>query len=162
MLKRFEKILSLYEDFSVHKGALSGGEGFFDYMAPSSLHSDITCFAYGIRKTMSCLGIRKHPAQSLMTLTREELDRRFYVKLTASLFRWQSFVCGIEISVNGKSAYENSREFFENVNIGWPTIYIPLDGKLLKEGENTLIVFETEGAVCDPTVEFVDKPELGE
>ena len=145
MLKRFEKILSLYEDFSVHKGALSGGEGFFDYMAPSSLHSDITCFAYGIRKTMSCLDIRRNPAQSLVTLTRETLGRRFYVKLTASLFHWQSFVCGIEITVNGKIAYENSREFFENVNIGWPTIYIPVDGKLLKEGENIVVLKQTGG-----------------
>ena len=40
------------------------------------------------------------------------------------------------------------------------TLFVP--GSILKEGENTLIIFETEGAVCDPTVEFVDKPELGE
>jgi beta-galactosidase len=40
------------------------------------------------------------------------------------------------------------------------TLFVP--GSILKEGENTLVVFETEGAVCDPTVEFVDKPELGE
>lgn len=39
------------------------------------------------------------------------------------------------------------------------TLFVP--GALLKEGQNTLIVFETEGKVADPTVEFVNKPELG-
>ena len=145
MLKRFETILSLYEDFSVHKGSLSGGEGFFDYMAPSSLHSDITCFAYGIRKTMSCLDVRRNPAQSLVALQREELERRFYLKLTACLFRWECCSCGIEVTVNGMPAYENSREFFENVNVGWPTVYIPLDGKLLRAGENAIVLKQTGG-----------------
>ena len=39
------------------------------------------------------------------------------------------------------------------------TLFVP--GSILKEGENTLIVFETDGAISDPTVEFVDKPEIG-
>ena len=39
------------------------------------------------------------------------------------------------------------------------TLFVPKS--VLKEGENTLIVFETDGAISDPTVEFVDKPEIG-
>lgn len=145
MLKKFESILSLYEDFRTHKGTLSGGEGLFDYMAPSSLHSDITSFAYGIRKAMSCLNIHRDVAQSRVTLGEEDRNRRFYLKLTACLQPWESCTCGVEITVNGQKAYENSREFFENVNLGWPTVYIPLDGKLLRAGENTVILRQTGG-----------------
>lgn len=145
MLKKFNKILSLYEDFRVHKGTVSGGEGFFDYMAPSSRHSDITCFAYGIRKTMSCLNIRKNPAQSSVTLKDDDFQRRFYLKLTACLFRWECYTCGISVTVNGQKAYESEKEFFENVNIGWPTVYIPLDNGLLREGENEIILSQTGG-----------------
>lgn len=39
------------------------------------------------------------------------------------------------------------------------TLFVPKS--VLKEGKNTLIVFETEGAVTRPTVEFVKKPVLG-
>lgn len=145
MLKKFESILALYEDFRTHKGTLSGGEGFFDYMAPSSLHSDVTGFAYGIRKAMSCLNIQAHPAHSIMALQPEDLQRRFYLKLTACLFRWECCTCGIEITVNGQRAYTNGREFFENVNLGWPTVYIPIDSSLLHAGENTVILHQTGG-----------------
>ena len=134
MLKRFESILALYEDFRIHKGQLSGGEGFFDYMAPSRIHSDITAFAYGIRKTMSCIDVRKKDAQSTVALGSEELGRRFYLKLTACLFRRECCTCGIRVAVNGQTAYENGEEFFENVNLGWPTVYIPLDSSLLRSG----------------------------
>lgn len=145
MLKKFESILALYEDFRSHPGVLSGGNGFFDYQAPSSIHSDITCFAYGIRTTMSCIDISDRGAQSTVTLQPRDLSRRFYLKLTACLFRWECCTCGIEIAVNGVNAYENSREFFENVNLGWPTVYIPLDSNLLRAGENTITLTQTSG-----------------
>lgn len=145
MLKRFERILSLYEDFKHHKGTLSGGDGIFDYMAPSSLHSDITSFAYGIRKSMACVNIGHAPAESTVVLTPEDLSRRFYLKLTACLFDWESYTCGIEVAVNGQKAYENGKEFFENVNLGWPTVYIPLGADLLRAGENTLALTQTGG-----------------
>lgn len=38
------------------------------------------------------------------------------------------------------------------------TLFVPKS--VLKEGKNTLIVFDSEGAVPAPSVEFVDKPEL--
>lgn len=145
MLEKFESILSLYEDFRSHKGVLSGGDGFFDYMAPSSLHSDITCFAYGIRKAMPCISLQSHPARSVVTLDQQDLQRRFYLKLTACLHPWESYTCSIALSVNGTAAYENAREFFENVNLGWPTVYIPIDEKLLRAGENILTLTQTAG-----------------
>ena len=39
------------------------------------------------------------------------------------------------------------------------TLFVPKS--VLKEGRNVLILFDSEGAGADPTVEFVDKPELG-
>lgn len=39
------------------------------------------------------------------------------------------------------------------------TLYVPFS--VLKSGENELIIFEAEGVKGEPTVEFVDKPELG-
>lgn len=144
-MKKFDKILGLYEDFRCHKGNLTGGNGLFDFQAPSSRHSDITCFAYGIRKTMSCMDISKNTGISKVLLKREDLKRRFYLKLTACLFRWECCTCGIEIIVNGQKAYENPREFFENVNLGWPTVYIPIDSDLLQEGDNQIVVRQTGG-----------------
>ena len=38
------------------------------------------------------------------------------------------------------------------------TLFVPKS--VLKEGENNLVVFDSEGPVTSPTVEFTDKPEL--
>lgn len=161
-MKKFEKILSVYEDFHCHKGKLSGGNSFFDYQAPSSLHSDITCFAYGIRKTMPCMDISKNAGVSKIMLQKTDLNRRFYLKLTACLFRWECCSCGIEITVNGKRTYTNDREFFENVNLGWPTVYIPMDARLLREGENTILLQQTGGdtALLVSVLDLISLPEI--
>lgn len=165
-MEKISEILALYEGFACHQGALSGGKGFFDYMAPSSLHSDITCFAYGIRKRMSCIDIREAPAVSLVELEKKDLSRRFYLKLTACLFDWEKYVCGIALWVNGTPAYENREEFFENVNLGWPTIYIPLDAALLKPGRNELLLRQTGGetALLVSVMELISLPgrEIGQ
>ena len=137
-MKMQEKILSFYEDFKLHSGELYGKDGFFDYRTPASLHSDVTVFAYGIPETESCLSLEKHPCQSKIKLLQEDLSRRFYIKLKACLFKYTEYICPITIHVNGEKVYENDREFFETVNLGWPTIYIPLDSKFLKAGENTI------------------------
>ena len=134
------EILSLYENLVLHKGALSGPEGFFAYQAPDSIHSFITAFAYGIRETQECVSLQNHPCTSLVQLRGEELNRRFYVKLKACIFRWREYVCPISITINGKLAYQNHRELFENVNLGWPVVYIPVDSALLKEGENEIVL----------------------
>ena len=135
-----KEILGLYEDFKLHEGILSGPEGFFDYQAPDSIHSDITAFAYGIRETQSCVSLKNHPCTSLVTLKKSDLGRRFYVKLKACIFNWREYVCPIKLTVNGQEAYQNSREFFENVNLGWPVVYIPVDAALFKAGENEIVL----------------------
>ena len=137
-------ILSLYEDFKLHTGKLSSPEGFFDYCAPDSIHSFITAFAYGIRETQSCVSLNNYPCTSRVKLCKADLGRRFYVKLKACIFNWREYVCPIEIKINGQAAYQNDREFFENVNLGWPVVYIPVDGALLKAGENEIMLSQGE------------------
>ena len=39
------------------------------------------------------------------------------------------------------------------------TLYVP--ASLLKKGKNELILFENDGLKDEPTVEFVDKSDLG-
>ena len=145
-MTKMNEILSLYENLVLHKGVLSGPEGFFDYQAPDSIHSFITAFAYGIRETQSCVSLRNHPCTSIVMLGKEDLGRRYYVKLKACIFNWREYVCPIEIKINGKVAYQNDREFFENVNLGWPVIYIPVDAALLQEGENEIVLSQGEFA----------------
>lgn len=141
-----EKILSLYEDFLLHKGELFGPEGFFDYQAPDSIHSEVTAFAYGIREIQSCVSLKNHTCTSRVELKEAELSRRFYVKLKACIFNWREYICPIEIKINGQVAYQNDREFFENVNLGWPVVYIPVDAALLKAGENEIAISQGEFA----------------
>lgn len=145
MNPKYEKILSYYEDIKLHTGTLSGKEGFFDFQPPSSLHSEVTAFAYGIREKKSAVSLGNYPCTSVVMLSETDLTRRFYIKLQAQLFKWEKYICGIKISVNGKDFYKNDREFFENVNLGWPTVYIPVDEGLLKAGENTVEITQTSG-----------------
>lgn len=145
MKTKYEKILSYYEELKLHKAKLSGKEGFFAYQSPSSLHSEVTSFAYGIRETRNCLSLKNTFCISTVVLDEKDVSRRFYIKLKACLFDWHKYVCGIKITINGKLAYENSREFFENVNLGWPTVYIPIKSILLKSGENIIKICQTGG-----------------
>lgn len=139
-MMKMADILSLYEDFKIHPGTLSGPDGFFDYCAPDSIHSEVTAFAYGIRETQSCVSLKNHPCTSIVTLKQADLSRRFYIKLKACIFNWREYICPIEIKINGQVAYQNHREFFENVNLGWPVVYIPVDAALLKVSENEIIL----------------------
>lgn len=145
-MEKMDQILSLYEDFKLHKGELNGPEGFFDYQEPDSIHSFITAFAYGIREIQSCVSLKRYPCVSVVTLDKADLSRRFYIKLKACIFNWREYICPIEIKINGKIAYQNDREFFENVNLGWPVVYIPIDSALLQEGENEIILSQGEFA----------------
>lgn len=156
MKYKYRKILDLYENFKLHRGELSGKEGFFDYQAPTSIHSGVTAYAYGIKETNSCLSLLKYNCESRIILNKNDLKRRFYIKLKAQLFDWTKEVCEIAININGTLAYKNDSEFFENVHVGWPTIYIPIDGALLKVGENIIEI----NAHADDTYLMVTKLDL--
>ena len=142
MKKSFSEILAYYEDFKSFNGCFKEGTVLTDYVAPSSLHSDITSFAYGKVKGAKCVDISKGNAlEVLYTLKKEDIEERhFYIKLTACLFDWTAYINDLSIAINGKEVYENKREFFENVNLGWPTLYIPVSADELKVGENKVCI----------------------
>ena len=145
MNSNYNKILSYYEDIKLHTGKLYSKEGFFDYQPYSSLHSEVTSFAYGIREKKSAVSLRNYPCISAVSLNDADLTRRFYIKLQAQLFKWEKYICGVSICVNGKEFYCNDREFFETVNLGWPTVYIPVPTELLKFGRNEIEITQTSG-----------------
>ena len=157
-----KSILALYEDFLLHPGELSGGDGFFDYRTPESLHSDITSFAYGLAEVQSCVSLENHPCISTVSLDASQLSRRFYIKLKACLFRYQAYICPITIRVNGRIAYEDPRAFFETVNLGWPTVYIPVANDFLQAGDNIIEVSqgEWETALLVSKVDLLSLPEI--
>lgn len=161
-MTKMTDILSLYENIKLHEGSLSGPEGFFDYQAPDSIHSDVTVFAYGIREIQSCVSLKRYPCRSVVTLDKADLSRRFYIKLKACIFNWREYICPIEIKINGKVAYQNQREFFENVNLGWPTVFIPINAALLKEGENEISLSQGEFAseLLVSKVDLLSLPEI--
>ena len=165
MQNRFGNILAFYEDLRLHHGSLWGKEGAFTYQSPSSLHSSVTSFAYGIREVRNCFSAERYPCISKVLLEPQDLCRRFYVKLKACLFNWKRYVAPISITVNGSVAYSNDAEFFENVNLGWPTVYIPIPNTLLKEGENIIEIAEGEAAktaLLITTVDLLSLPPMQE
>ena len=104
MKNKYKKLLSLYEDFRLHKGQLSGKEGFFDYQSTSSLHSSVSAFAYGIREKNSCVSLKNYSCESHVYLKNSDLKRRFYIKIKAQLFDWRKYAASICIDINKKSA----------------------------------------------------------
>ena len=138
------EMLKLYEDFKLHKGELSHSDGIFTYVAPDSIHSWHTVLANGIREAKDCVALYNGGAVSKVQVEKEDLNnRRFYIRLKACLYIWKKYVCGIEIYVNGKLVHKNDEEFMENVNLGWPVMYYPIDSSVLSEGENIIEIKQT-------------------
>lgn len=162
MKRKYEKILSAYEDFKWHYGNLSSETGFFEYCSPSSIHSDVTSYAYGIRETQTCCSIQKANCVSYIDICKKDLNRRFYLKLKACLFDWKTYICGIEIKANGKVFYVNDREFFDNTNLSWPTTFIPIENSFLKEGRNVIEISQRSGEsyLLVSKMDIISLPEI--
>lgn len=140
MKGNIEKILGYYEDFHVHEGKIDGIENGREFVAPSSLHSSVTTFAYGKALSRKCVDISGGtPVCAHIRLTQEEIKSRwFYIKWTACLWDWEKHENDLKISVNGVSVYENAHAFFENVNLGWCSQYVACPAGLLQVGENEI------------------------
>ena len=147
-MKELNEIISYYEDFQTYKGEIDGiisiGR---EFVAPSSIHSGVTTFAYGKALSRRCVDISSgEPLFVRIFLKKEDLfEKRFYIKITACLFDWEKYENDLAISVNGVPVYADKHAFFENVNLGWPTQYIPVSLDILKDGENE-IVLQTENS----------------
>lgn len=81
MKEALEKLLEYYEDFSVFKGEIDGMKDCGkEFVAPSSIHSNVTTFAYGKALSRRCVDISNgNAARVTVRLSKEDLSkRRFY------------------------------------------------------------------------------------
>ena len=156
-------IFGYYEDFSLYEAQLQVAEdAWFDYVAPSSMHSGITQWAYGTRVTRRCVSLsRRGAVEATVTLPRG-IDR-YWVKLTVCLKEWQKYWNDVAVSVNGQVIAHKEQELFENVNLGWPGLYYPVPAEVMRDGKNTIAVStaDTSGAgLLLASVEVVSLPAI--
>lgn len=132
------KIIDFYENINVYDGELScDNKRQFDYKVPSSIHSEITEWAYGKIITRSCFDISDR-TELIAKFDIADNEKRFKLKIVGCLKEWKKCVIDIEIKVNGALAYKNIEELFENVNLGWPSIYFDINSHLFNKGENRI------------------------
>ena len=140
--KNINKIIDYYEDFSTYKGEILGMEKGEVFVAPSSIHSDVTTFAYGKALSRQCVDISNgEPLSVKVFLAQEDIKtRRFYIKLTACLRDWTKYENDLKITLNGVTLYKNKQTFFENVNLGWCSQYFVCPAQTLRAGENEIVL----------------------
>lgn len=163
-MKEKNETIAYYEDFQTVRGEIDGmEENGKDFVAPSSLHSDVTTFAYGKALSRRCIDISNgKPLRVKVYLEKENIiNRRFFIKLTACLFEWKKYENDLKISANGIPMYENKHVFFENVNLGWCTQYFPVSLDMLYEGQNEIVLQtanESGGGLLISVVDLVSLP----
>ena len=131
-------IVNLYENIIKHEVSIGCcGREKIKYVAPSSLHSCVTDWAYGKRIERQCFDISDGTVLT-GTFALDKVSARFKIKLNACMPDWQKYVNDITISVNGKKIFSQDKVFFENVNLGWPTQYFDLPVDALTVGDNII------------------------
>ena len=80
----YEDIIKYYEDIKTYDAELSGEK--FSFVADSSIHSDVTKFAYGKALERECVDLAElgKIETRVMLDNGAEKNRRFYVKITDS------------------------------------------------------------------------------
>ncbi|MBQ8254868.1 MAG: beta-galactosidase trimerization domain-containing protein [Clostridia bacterium] len=111
----------------------------FSYVSKTSIHSEVTDWAYGEALERECISI-DNGKEAKGEATLENTDRRFFLKIIACMPNWQEYVLPLTVTVNGKTVYENKEAFFEQVNLGWPALYVELPENALVKGKNTFVV----------------------
>lgn len=163
-VREYNNIISYFEDFKVHDCELEKLST-FEFVAPSSLHSGITTYAYGKALSRECVDIGNRGFLTAKTDIREcdVKGRRFLLKITACLENWEIFYNDIKITVNSKPLYRNERELFENVNLGWPSVYYAVPEEFMNIGENTVYIEtanKSGAGLYISAVSFVSLPEI--
>lgn len=158
----FADILSCYEDIRYFDAEITGKK--FSYAAKSSIHSDVTTFAYGKVLSRDCVDLAENgKAQAVLNLSAEDIkDRRFCIKITACMPQWKKYENDLTLVINGIKVFSGIA-FFENVNLGWPSLYFPVGDNILQTGENKIeICCEdlTEAGLFLSCVRLVSLPEF--
>ncbi len=140
------KILKLYEDvtssavtfdFNKHK--------VFEYGSNTSLHSDITTWAYGEYLKRDCIDISSGKTLKGEFFCEDD-HKRYFLKIIACLPEWQKYINSLKVVLNGNTVYDSDRAFFEQVNLGWPAVYIELPENAVKLGENSVELSTTNSS----------------
>ena len=161
-----KKIIDLYEDIDFTEIALHGnGANRTRFKAPSSLHSVVTDWAYGKMIEKDCFDISDDLGGVQGLFCVQDVERRFYLKITACLFDWEKYENDMTVYINGKALFEKQTVFLENVNIGWPSIYFPIGKELIKQGDNTVRVFtenSTGAGLLIAQIKILSLPSIAE
>ncbi len=132
-----EKILNYYEDIKTTSILLLVPESErFSYVSKTNIHSEITDWAYGRPLERECIEIyggKEANGEAVVSDT----GRRFFLKIIACIPNWMEYVLPLTVTVNGQVIYENKEAFFEQVNLGWPALYIEIPEGVLISGKNT-------------------------
>ena len=160
-----EKIIDLYEAIGVYEAEINcKNKERINFKSPSSIHSEVTDWAYGKMIEKSCYDISDGNAL-IVKVFLETTDARFKLKLNATLFDWEKYTIDITVKVNGKTAVSQSDVLLENVNLGWPSVYFDIDTSYFTAGENVLEINTTnatQGGLLVSQVRILAFPPVGE
>lgn len=153
-LDYYESINQIKIDLLVEK------KDYFNYVSKTSIHSSVTDWAYGVALERECVDIsdgKKVKGEFRI----EETEKRFYLKIIACMPDWQKYVLPITVAVNGEVIYNNKETFFEQVNLGWPALYISLPENTLKKGKNEVTV-KADGGLYLSELSLISFPEIND
>ena len=135
-MKNHIEILKYYEQIEKNDITLLEDKSeMFPYVSKTSIHSEVTDWAYGEALERDCVELDNGKEIS-GEATVANTNRRFFLKIIACMKNWQEYVLPLKVEVNGKTVYENKEAFFEQVNLGWPALYIELPENALEKGKN--------------------------
>lgn len=158
-----DQIQAIYEDFQSYPGVFLPNtlEKLF-FTSPSSLHSGVSRTAYGPPTGKDCVKLSGGGAVSAEIETGSLAGRRFYLKISCVLERWETRYNDIKIEVNGQLLYQCNEEFIENICQGWPSLYYAIPSAMLRSGANT-VTFSTEdqsgAGLLVASIGFLSLPE---
>lgn len=158
-----DKIIGLYEAIKINDCELFVlNKEKINFKSPSSIHSEVTDWAYGKMIERECFDI-SDGSVLVAKANLENANAKFKIKLNASLKEWQKHTIDIEIKVNGKLAFSQEDVLFENVNLGWPSVYFDVDNSVFKKGENIIEIStrnSTESGLLVSQVRVLQFPEV--
>lgn len=158
-------VLDIYENIEKTKINLCVSQSDeFDYVSKTSIHSEVTDWAYGIPLKRRCVDITDGKVLD-GTAEISDLNRRFYVKIIACMPEWKKYVNFLTVKINGTTVFEKSDAFFEQVNLGWPALYIKIDAAALNKGTNVISVSTSNasgGGLYVSEMSIVSFPEAEE
>lgn len=140
MKSEFRNILDLYEKFTSIEGQELGDPERVTYAAPSSLHSGVSRRAYGPALRRAATRLSGGGETEYSFSLEKVANQRWYLKVICLLEDWETYGIDLVLTVNGALLHHAQAEFVENVCQGWPALYYEIPQKLLRDGENRVVI----------------------